>query len=49
MHDWSGNERCARKNLIRRLPDAILISMSEPSYPWYPYNPWFPMLVRIHG
>ena len=35
MHDWNGNECCARKNLIRRLPDRILIFMLEPFYPGY--------------
>jgi hypothetical protein len=32
MHDWNGNECCARKNLIWWPPAAILIFMPE-SYP----------------
>jgi hypothetical protein len=35
---------CARKKLIRRLPDAILTFMPESSYPCHPCNPWFLML-----
>ncbi len=31
---------CARKNLIQRPPDTILIFMPESSYPCYPCNPW---------
>jgi hypothetical protein len=31
---------CARKNLIRQLPDAILTFMRESSYPRYPCNLW---------
>jgi hypothetical protein len=41
------HSNCAHKNLIRWLPDASLIYMSESYYSCYPPNPWFQMFCSL--
>jgi hypothetical protein len=41
------HSNCAHKNLIRWLPDASPIYMSESYYSCYPPNPWFQMFCSL--